>query len=95
MAVFEAWDGERQDSRAPTVEWNETAAMAVGRMRAADVASLVVMGGRGRLGRITLAEIERCRSQGNWLDAVLVRDLVCLPAPPALPPPPPALDQHA
>ena len=66
----------------PTVEWNETAAMAIGRMRAADVASLVVMGGRGRLGRITLAELGRCRSQGNWLDAVLVRDLVRLPATP-------------
>lgn len=72
------------ESGAPTVEWNETAAMAIGRMRAADVASLVVLGGRGRLGQITLAEIERCRSQGNWLDAVLVRDLVDLPDSPIL-----------
>lgn len=71
--------------RAPTVEWNETAAMAAGRMRAADVASLVVLADSGRLGRITLAEIERCRSQGNWLDAVLVRDLVRPPTSAGLP----------
>ena len=69
------------ENPAPTVAWNETAAMAGGRMRLTAAGSVVVVGERGDpLGRITRDEIERCRRRGNWLDAILVRDLVRLPA---------------
>ena len=58
------------------VEWNHTAAMAEARMRASGCDLLHVVDGGRRLGYITRADIERCRRHGNWLDAVLVVDLV-------------------
>ncbi len=58
------------------VEWNHTAAMAEARMRAGGCDILQVVDGGKRLGHITRADIERCRRHGNWLDAVLVVDLM-------------------
>ena len=45
-------------------------------MRAGGCDMLQVVDGRRLLGHITRADIDRCRRHGNWLDAVLVVDLV-------------------
>lgn len=58
------------------VEWNQTAAMAEARMRAGGCDVLQVLDGKRCLGHITRADIDRCRRHGNWLDAVLVVDLL-------------------
>ncbi|HRY25958.1 MAG: hypothetical protein H6852_12340 [Geminicoccaceae bacterium] len=66
----------REPVKALCVEWNQTAAMAEARMRAGGCDMLQVVDGRRLLGHITRADIDRCRRHGNWLDAVLVVDLV-------------------
>jgi predicted transcriptional regulator len=58
------------------VQWNETAGMAAHRMRVGGVDSLAVVADGRPIGRITRRDIERCENQGNWLEAVMVRDLV-------------------
>ena len=58
------------------VQWNETAGMAAHRMRVDGVDSLDVVADGRPIGRITRRDIERCENQGNWLEAVMVRDLV-------------------
>lgn len=64
-----------QPARA-TVEWNETVAMARHRMRAACCDALSVVQGAEAVGTVTLQDIERCERQGNWLDSVLVVDII-------------------
>lgn len=59
-----------------TIEWNETAQMALHRMWVCDVDRLLVMAEGEPLGRITRRDLERCEACGNWLDAVMVVDLV-------------------
>jgi hypothetical protein len=58
------------------VEWNETAGMAERRMRISKRESLMVVADGRPIGRLTRRDIERCANHGNWLDAVMVRDLV-------------------
>lgn len=59
-----------------TIEWNQTADMAAHRMRHSGIDSLVVVANDRPLGKVTLRDIERCQASGNWLDAVIVLDLV-------------------
>ena len=58
------------------VQWHETAGLAAHRMRVDGVDSLDVVADGQPIGRITRRDIERCENQGNWLEAVMVRDLV-------------------
>lgn len=58
------------------VQWDESAGMAAHRMRVGDVESLDVVADGRPIGRITRRDIERCENRGNWLEAVMVRDLV-------------------
>lgn len=62
--------------RDDTVQWNETAGMAERHMRIGKLESLTVLADGRPIGRITRRDLERCEDQGNWLDAVMVRDLV-------------------
>jgi hypothetical protein len=58
------------------VEWNETAGMAERHMRIGKRESLMVVADGRPIGRVTRRDIERCANHGNWLDAVMVLDLV-------------------
>lgn len=62
-----------------TIQWNETAAMAARRLRQGTVRSLTVMADDRVIGQIRLADIERCERNGNWLDAVMIHDLLRRP----------------
>lgn len=65
------------DSR--IIQWNESAAIAARRLRQGMASSLTVMADGRPIGRIRLADIERCEKNGNWLDAVLVHHLARRP----------------
>jgi len=62
-----------------TVEWNETVAMAAERMHAGRCEALAVVNGAQPVGTVTRQDIERCEAQGNWLDSVLVIDIIRRP----------------
>jgi hypothetical protein len=68
-----------QGEGSATIQWNETAAMAARRLRQGRLSSLTVMADGRPIGQIRLADIERCERNGNWLDAVMVHDLVRRP----------------
>jgi len=63
-------------SRDDTVQWNETAGMAERHMRIGKLESLMVVADGRPIGRITKRDIDRCANHGNWLEAVMVLDLV-------------------
>lgn len=60
----------------PTVEWNECAGLAARRMASCKLESLRVVADGRPIGRISRRDIDRCRHHGNWLESVLVRDLI-------------------
>ncbi len=62
--------------RHDTVQWNETAGLAERQMRMAGLESLTVVADGRPIGRITRRDLERCENHGNWLEAVMVLDLV-------------------
>jgi len=62
--------------REDTVQWNETAGMAQRHMRIGKLESLMVVADDRPIGRITRRDIDRCADHGNWLEAVMVLDLV-------------------
>jgi len=62
--------------RDDTVQWNETAGMAERQMWIGKLESLTVVADGRPIGHITRRDLERCEDHGNWLEAVMVRDLV-------------------
>ena len=58
------------------VEWNETAGMAERHMRIGKLESLTVVADGHPIGHVTRRDIERCASNGNWLEAVMIFNLV-------------------
>lgn len=58
------------------IQWNETAAIAARRMRHGVANSLTVMADGRTIGEIRLEDIERAETNGNWLGAVIVHDLM-------------------
>lgn len=68
----------RHDERT-TIQWNDSAAVAARRLRHGMVTSLTVVSDGRAIGQVRLADIERCERNGNWLDAVMVHDLVRQP----------------
>jgi hypothetical protein len=73
--------GPRVDKRArrsteATVEWNQSAGLAARRMRLERLESLEVVADGRSIGRISRRDIERCEAHGNWLEAVMVADLI-------------------
>jgi hypothetical protein len=64
---------------APTVEWNESAGLAARRMSLEKLESLEVMADGKPVGRVTRRDIDRCEKHGNWLEAVMVLDLISEP----------------
>jgi hypothetical protein len=59
-----------------TAEWNESAALAARRMELGRLESLQVMADGKPIGRVSRRDIERCAHHGNWLEAVMVADLI-------------------
>lgn len=62
--------------RHDTVQWNETAGMAERHMRMGKLESVTVVADGHPIGHITRRDLERCEDHGNWLEAVMVLDLV-------------------
>ena len=69
-------DKRARRSTEPTVEWNQSAGLAARRMRIERLESLEVVADGKPIGRITRRDIERCEHHGNWLEAVMVADLI-------------------
>jgi hypothetical protein len=65
-----------QEADSTTIQWNDSAAVAARRLRQGTLSSLTVVADGRPIGQVRLADIERCEDNGNWLDAVLVQDLV-------------------
>ncbi len=59
-----------------TVEWHDTAGAVEHLMRVERLESVDVMADGERIGGVTRRDIARCANHGNWLEAVLIRDLV-------------------
>lgn len=72
----QAKGGEQWRPCRQSVQWNESVGAAQRMMRVAGLESVMVIGDNQPIGRITRRDIERCLNQGNWLEAVMVRDLV-------------------
>ena len=76
VTASQATGGEPWRSRCQSVEWNDAVGAARHSMQVAGLESVMVVADNQPIGRITRRDIERCLNQGNWLEAVMVRDLV-------------------